>query len=430
MKRQGFLAIAGVLLIVVIALIAVSAEYKYTNSARSSVNHLKSAQALYIATGGLENAKRSIISGTTCNGYASGSVTLGSGQYSVTGASNIKSTTLSAALTNSAKTLSLASTSGLTSSGVISVDSEFITYAGLSGNSLINATRGSLGTVAVAHASGAAVAQNECVLISTGAVPNLASPQGKRMLQLILPGSGFSLGTSITSTTGFIIPALVAVGQINLSGGTINNPVVTSSSPSLTGSTAFSGSGVVINNPGFTQINSNTGTLATSSSSGSIQADVAQNSAVINSTNLFSKFFTQSPATIQANANQTYTQSTINGASGQTIWFNGTLTMSSGMTIGTATKPVILIMSNSNLIMNGGTIYGFVYINPNFSLSMTNTAQIIGSIAVNGPVNMNTGSGSPSITLNPTVLQILNITNANTSSSYIGDPVSLQELFS
>tara|TARA_R110000737_G_scaffold124051_2_gene156274 strand:- start:96 stop:2210 length:2115 start_codon:yes stop_codon:yes gene_type:complete len=51
----------------------------------------------------------------------------------------------------------IASTSGFPSSGHIKIDSEIITYAGLSGNDLIGCIRGVEGTIAATHTSGAAV---------------------------------------------------------------------------------------------------------------------------------------------------------------------------------------------------------------------------------------------------------------------------------
>ncbi len=427
MRQKGFFSIISVVLILIVATIIVSAGYFFIRGSLTSTRNLRSAQAFYVASGGLFKSQAIIRSGISCNGYNSGNVVLGEGIYNVTGATNLRNTTLSSSITSVSSSIPLNNASGFSSSGVISIDSEFIAYSSISGNSLIGVTRGINGTVAASHSSSALVSQNECILTSVGGVPSLSSPLGERKLRMILSGVAFGLGTTSSSGSGFVIPALVATGQINLSGGTIINPVVTSSSSSYTNSTALSGSTVVINNPGKTQISSNSGNLITSSSSGNIQPDVGQNSTLFNSGNLFSKFFTQSQSVIQANANQSYTSSTINGAQGQTIWFNGTLNINGNVTIGTPNSPVILIMANSNLIMSGNAkIYGFVYINPNFSLSMQGNSSITGAIAVNGPVNMN---GSPSIILNPTILSTLNLINTNTSITYSNEPVSLQEVF-
>jgi len=433
-RQKGFLAIVAILLVVIVGFIAVTATYQFTGDSLSSVNHLNSSQAFYLAQSGISSAKASVLGGTSCSSYSSGAVSLGQGQYSATGAANLSSTTLSGNITNTATTIPLTSTSGFTTSGVIAVDSEFITYSGISGSSLTGATRGVSGTVAVAHSSGAAVAENECVLTSVGAVPSIASPVGKRTLKMILPGVGFSIGTQGTSASGFVIPALAATAQISLGAGTINNPVVTSSSPSFPGSTAYTSANFVINNSGTTQVDSSGGSLTTSSSvSGgvpNVKADVTQNGALINSSNLWSTFFTQSQATVQAAANQSYTSANISGAHGQTIWVNGGsgLNIGNGVTIGTPTSPVILIIGAGNLQMQGtATIYGFVYVNSTFELAMQDTAQIIGAVAVNGPVDMN--GSAPSITLDPTILSLLNITNSNTTNKYSGNPISFQEQF-
>ena len=65
--------------------------------------------------------------------------------------------TLSTALTNSATSIVLTDGSAFASSGTVQIGLEFITYTGKSTNTLTGATRGALGSSAVAHASGVAV---------------------------------------------------------------------------------------------------------------------------------------------------------------------------------------------------------------------------------------------------------------------------------
>lgn len=60
-------------------------------------------------------------------------------------------TTLAGALNSSATTIPLTSTLGFATSGEVIVDSERITYSGISGNSLTGATRGANGTSAASH---------------------------------------------------------------------------------------------------------------------------------------------------------------------------------------------------------------------------------------------------------------------------------------
>ena len=66
-------------------------------------------------------------------------------------------TTLSAGIDNAVATIPLTSTEGFPTSGAVIIDSERITYSGVSGNDLTGATRGAGGTSAASHSSGAAV---------------------------------------------------------------------------------------------------------------------------------------------------------------------------------------------------------------------------------------------------------------------------------
>jgi hypothetical protein len=68
------------------------------------------------------------------------------------------STTLSTSISTTDTVIPLAaSPSGLTTSGVVVIDSEWIAYSGISGNNLNGATRGYHQTTAASHASGASV---------------------------------------------------------------------------------------------------------------------------------------------------------------------------------------------------------------------------------------------------------------------------------
>lgn len=61
------------------------------------------------------------------------------------------STNLDGALTSTATTITVDSTTNFTSSGVITVENEKITYTGTTPTTLTGCTRGQLGTVAAAH---------------------------------------------------------------------------------------------------------------------------------------------------------------------------------------------------------------------------------------------------------------------------------------
>ena len=71
----------------------------------------------------------------------------------------IDTTTLDGALTDSATTVTVASTSGFDSSGTLFIENEQITYTGTTSTTFTGATRGANSTTAAAHSDGTQVAQ-------------------------------------------------------------------------------------------------------------------------------------------------------------------------------------------------------------------------------------------------------------------------------
>ena len=78
----------------------------------------------------------------------------------------IDTTTLDGTLTDSATTVTVASTSGFDSSGTLFIENEQITYTGTTSTTFTGATRGANSTTAAAHSSGTQVAQ-----FSGGGIP-------------------------------------------------------------------------------------------------------------------------------------------------------------------------------------------------------------------------------------------------------------------
>jgi len=89
-----------------------------------------------------------------------------------TAQTNATSVTLNGTITSTATTIVLSSTSGLTTTGFIKIDSETIGYTNVDGNSLINCTRGQDGTAAVGHNSGAAIYAQNLPCINVWPTPN------------------------------------------------------------------------------------------------------------------------------------------------------------------------------------------------------------------------------------------------------------------
>ncbi|HEV2614608.1 MAG TPA: hypothetical protein VGV92_07865 [Gammaproteobacteria bacterium] len=437
MKRRdcqdGFLAIVAIVVVVIVAFIAVTATYQFTGDSLSSFNHLRSAQAFHIAQAGIEQGKHDIVTnGNTCSGYASGVVTFtpssgsGSGQYQVTGSINSAATTLNGALSNSATSIALVNASGFTNSGTSAaiVDNEVITYTGVSGNTLTGVIRGINGTAAVAHSSGANVQQNECFLTSTAGIPTIGSPSGKRILKALIVGTsfGFNIGGN------FVIPAAAGSGNFSLQG----NPTVANPSVNL-GGPGYPGSNILINGTLNTTGNSWQTTVAggTNSSSGSlgVNPDIQQNTSAFNSANLFSQYFNVTPTQMRASAisNGTFhaAGSSINGLHGQVIWYDGDLTLGGGSTVGTAASPVLLIV-NGNLSLKGNDrVTGFVFV-LGTSDAASGTPDVTGAIAGIGDISL---KGNPTVTLDQSVLTLVNQISGGTNVKYSNNAVILQESF-
>ena len=84
----------------------------------------------------------------------------------------IASTTLNGAISATDVTITLTSTVGLATSGFIKVDNETIVYSNISGNQLLNCSRGQANTVAASHLTGASVFAQNLPSINVWPTPN------------------------------------------------------------------------------------------------------------------------------------------------------------------------------------------------------------------------------------------------------------------
>jgi hypothetical protein len=84
----------------------------------------------------------------------------------------IASTTLNGAITATDTAITLISTVGLATSGFIKVDNETIVYSNISGNQLLNCSRGQANTIAVPHLTGASVFTQNLPSINVWPTPN------------------------------------------------------------------------------------------------------------------------------------------------------------------------------------------------------------------------------------------------------------------
>jgi hypothetical protein len=84
----------------------------------------------------------------------------------------VASTTLSANVSSTSTTIDLTSTVGLATSGFIKIDNETIVYSNISGNQLLNCSRGQANTTAASHLTGASVFTQNLPSINVWPTPN------------------------------------------------------------------------------------------------------------------------------------------------------------------------------------------------------------------------------------------------------------------
>lgn len=462
-KQRGFLLIVAVILIAVVAVIGLFLDYMFIGSIISSTNVVQSDQSFYIATSGLEMAKRDMLKNNfTCaqiNGKYNAAQSLFQGHVTspkVNGQFTVTCTPKpSAALTSSINAtatliyMPAALVPLLPASGAISIDNEIMTYSGYSGNPM-TVVRGASGTTAAAHSSGSIVNNNAYTLTAIGGVPTIASPEGMRSLRQDLfvgAGSGGGLG----SLPGGIAPSLTIGAATGASGnpsfympsGTVNiyNPSCTAGSGctiATPGGAAFNGTFNSYTNGSLNSYCSGSCTQdgPTGNNPGDINSDVlanysGTNGISTNSSTFYSYFFDSSLSTMISGATLTNsialynnpTQSGVyyingnvtapNGVSGfqafasatapSTLIINGNLTLTSGTDrIGSTLGPVTLIVNGNVTLASDVIINGFVYANG--STVLTNSTTINGAFASAGPV---IASGNTLINFNSTILQAL-----------------------
>jgi hypothetical protein len=196
-RQRGFLAILAVFLVVVVGFFAVAASYMFVSNAISGGDMQQSENAFYTAESGLEIATRavrsSLITGTnkriacaSVTGTAAlTSASAGDGTFTATTLNSSPiyvNNKLNGALTATATTIPLTSTTGFSPAGMALIDHEQISYGAISGNSLIGVIRGYQNSIAAAHATAAPISQYQCNLSVTAGVPTVASPIAKRTL--------------------------------------------------------------------------------------------------------------------------------------------------------------------------------------------------------------------------------------------------------
>jgi Tfp pilus assembly protein PilX len=194
MRQRGQLLVAGIVLIVVIALMIATLGYLYVSSERSSSLHGQSDAAYFVARSGLEVAVFQFSQqGTLCSALAAANTNLavGAGSFTIDPAATkiyptiAVSSNLSGAgiTTTTPGVITVTVTAGAFTSyaphGRIRIQNEEIDYSSASTSAAVCGTapcfiswrRGANGTTAAVHAAGVSVLQdNQCLIRSTGTV--------------------------------------------------------------------------------------------------------------------------------------------------------------------------------------------------------------------------------------------------------------------
>ncbi len=249
LRQRGQLLVAGVVLIVVVALMVVALGFLYVSSERSSTLHGQSGTAYAAAYSGIEAAKYQFSTGTAC-GSLTNNQPVGSAQFStLTGtlyptvfAATLASNIPAGSVSSVPLTFTSGSLTNLAPHGEITIGTESIDYGGTSATGsacspapcLGGIVRGANGTTAAAHTAGDAVTQaSQCVITSTGTAGSAARKLESTVqasasgVSNFFPGSSFGLSTGTTSLTGGWAPNLPAGDNYVFAIVTFNNTTTT-----------------------------------------------------------------------------------------------------------------------------------------------------------------------------------------------------------
>ena len=205
--QRGFLLMTAVVLIIIAALVlTVMVNFSVIGN-QSTVRHLGSKQALFIAGTGLERGIRALLSPVLGERLDCAAVTgdvnltnnaFGEGRFTVTGGASsypAAPTTLKIGISATDSTIPVNSLTGYAAAGRVLIGGESIDYAeieptddtvcGGTGRSpcLVGAARGRDSSTASIHAAGSLVGQYQCDLQAEGGVPDLTASRGNRILK-------------------------------------------------------------------------------------------------------------------------------------------------------------------------------------------------------------------------------------------------------
>src|SRR5882762_7988799 len=215
--QRGQFLVAGIVLIVVVALMIATLGYLYVSGESAGALHGQSERAYFAARSGVEYSSGQYFNGSACSSLNNANVPVGGAAVTFTLTPTLYApltlTGTTAALTAATTTVPVTSTAGYAPYGRILIDSELINYTSMTGTNFNGLTRGVGGTTAAAHASGVTVSQNLCIVSSTGTAGN-----AKRIVEGAL-GAGAMASPGAMGTMGADALVVYAKGTALTGGG-------------------------------------------------------------------------------------------------------------------------------------------------------------------------------------------------------------------
>lgn len=343
-------------------------------------------------------------------------------------------TTLASSITNSQTTITLTSTSGFPTTGLVTIENnEVVSYTGISGADLTGCTRGADGTTALAHSTGVTVGltvvaahhnllKDEIIAIETALGANLSNVQPAGNYITALTGD-------VTATGPGSVPATLAtvnsnVGSFTIASITVNakglvtaasaatttgsGAVVLATSPTLVTPNLGTPSAVVLTNgtllpltTGVTGILPNSNTTATPNATAStiMSRDASINSRVNEMIENFTSTATAAGTTTLSVTSSPIQQFT--GTTTQTVKLPDATTLVVGhyFTVLNRSTGVVTVNDNSNTLvqaLNAGAQTTFVLTNNSTAAGVwdASTSSGSGSVAQYATFVVGTASGT------------------------------------
>src|SRR6266705_6133556 len=219
--QRGQFLVAGIVLIVVIALMIATLGYLYVAGESTGALHGQSERAYFAARSGIEYSSGQYFNGSACSSLNNANVAVGGAAVTFTLTpilyAPLTLTATTAALTAASTTVPVTSAALYAPYGRVLIDSELINYTSTTATNFNGLTRGVGGTTAAAHASVATVSQNLCVVSSTGTAGN-----AKRIVEGAL-GAGTMASPGALGTMGVDAMVVYAKGTALTGGGSDRN---------------------------------------------------------------------------------------------------------------------------------------------------------------------------------------------------------------